>query len=370
MSDSDIILSPHPDEVASHEATAVQEFMEAARTLLQDLRAERKQRRDKYENSEVRNGQHCAVARSAWFQCAAGDVLRRVRTVQVLSQSVTDWNLCAEERIRLNTAKEHQSLNQDHLDDQVQHRLLEAETLWNKEKSDMQAELAQVKAALWQHQMAGTEVTVSPSTEVTVVDLEGRAEALGRVGSTREMERCRGYLVCWRSNMRLEEMMSPRSYAQHTGTLVQRGPDQRTKSNRTSAAQDSRRTSAAQDSKRKPVELSAVVGKCGNTLTSRWVARFVTVDHRAMKIFVDTSRREIKTNIPIHHIAGVKEHSKRAFAIKVKLVDGRSFYLGLQNEEMRQEWVGAITQNISMREPSPRYSPRHNEIPPSPRHMV
>eukprot|EP00658_Telonema_sp_P-2_P009374 TRINITY_DN13511_c0_g1_i1.p2 TRINITY_DN13511_c0_g1~~TRINITY_DN13511_c0_g1_i1.p2 ORF type:complete len:128 (+),score=31.37 TRINITY_DN13511_c0_g1_i1:198-581(+) len=121
MSDSDIILSPHPDEVASHEATAVQEFMEAARTLLQDLRAERKQRRDKYENSEVRNGQHCAVARSAWFQCAAGDVLRRVRTVQVLSQSVTDWNLCAEERIRLNTAKEHQSLNQDHLDDQVQH---------------------------------------------------------------------------------------------------------------------------------------------------------------------------------------------------------------------------------------------------------
>ena len=34
----------------------------------------------------------------------------------------------------------------------------------------------------------------------------------------------------------------------------------------------------------------------------RWVARFVTLDNRSMKIFEDSSRSKTKTNIPLHHV--------------------------------------------------------------------
>eukprot|EP00656_Telonema_subtile_P044413 TRINITY_DN50672_c0_g1_i2.p1 TRINITY_DN50672_c0_g1~~TRINITY_DN50672_c0_g1_i2.p1 ORF type:complete len:369 (+),score=73.01 TRINITY_DN50672_c0_g1_i2:155-1261(+) len=355
--------SPGLDDVGDHEATAVTEFVDAARRLLQDLREEKQHRRAQRQEEFPVNDAQCAVRHTAWFQDSANDVLRRVRVIQNLSQSVMDWNMCAEERMRQEEAKEQAQHLEDQVVDLVNLRRIELEAAWAQERSQMAAELASVKEALLEQTLAAESESASrsprhhrisadpsPSPEKPKVDHRGRARALGSLGGRAALERLRPFVASWKSKMTREEMMSPRSYAQKLGVLVNRG-SQGEGRNRT-------RSEASAG------ELSAMIGKCGNTITSRWVARFVTLDSRSMKIFVDQTRAQTKTNIPLHHVAAVKEHDKRAFAIKIKLHDGRSFFLGLQSEGMRKQWLSTINLYLSM---PPEPSPRH---PPSPRHMV
>lgn len=364
------VLSPNPDDVAVHERTAVSEFVDVARQLVQDLRQEKQRRKFQRDNRDPpANNAQTAVQRTAWFQNAATDVLRRVRVIQNLSQSLTDWNMCAEERMR----REDANAQASHLEDQVaalvNERRIELEAGWAQERSEMAAELARVKAALWEQTVAadsesasrsprhGSQAEVSPPVPKRKMNFQGRSRALGRLSNRAAAEFVKPFVTSWRSKVKLEEMISPRSHAQNLGVLVSRGP------------RDKPPLPPEASTRGVPTELSGVVGKCGNTLTSRWVARFVTLDSRCMKIFVDQSRAQIKTNIPLHHVAGVRPHDKRAFAIKIKLNDGRSFFLGLQNEGMRKEWIAAIELHLGMPDPSPRHSPRHLEQP-SPRHMV
>lgn len=207
-------MSPHPDEVASHEVSAVQEFMDAARSLLSDLRAERKLRRQ-HQQTEPANSHQGAVMRSAWFQDAASDVLRRIRTVQNLTQSVTDWNLCAEERIRLHSDEQHQINLEALIQEKVQSRLAESQAEWQREKHSLTTELAQIKSVLWQQTVA-TDTSRSPSVAGPdqLVDIEAWSSALERIEGTRAAGYAKQLLVCWRSKMKLDEMMSPRSHAE------------------------------------------------------------------------------------------------------------------------------------------------------------
>lgn len=492
------LLSPDEsrENVTSHERSAVTEFVDTARTMLNDLRAERARR--KKQDWETQNSSQGALNRASWCQDAAADVLRRVRTIQNLSQAVTDWNLCAEERVRLREAENSEKHISNQVNMLVEQQKIEMEVAWSRERSHLAEELAQVKSALWQQTVAGESMPRTPraaggasrledgqlddrrlklkevfaafdldesgfievselfelgkarrksgqrkgqwtaeqnrklvekldsnydgkvsmqefiehfseslprgsdnfdliihdffevarlvrhqraailameeSEAITEVENDGEeyededAEEQQLLALEKAMERAvfsvpyiesvRPFMVAWRSKMKMEELMSPRSYAQKMGVLVKRErqyPTPRSARNTPRSVQY-------------PTELCAVVGKCGNTITSRWGARFVTLDNRSMKIFEDSSRNKTKTSIPLHHLSSVKEHDKRAFAIKIKLSDGRSFFLGLQNEKMRQQWLGTINHYISM--PTTPRTPTRSSVPASPRHMV
>ena len=138
------------------------EFFDAARTMLEDLRRERARRKDQRKES-IQTESQGALQRATWFQDAATDVLRRVRTIQNLSQAVSDWNLCAEERVRLREAEN----SENHINQQVMvlvdQKKIELEASWTHERSQLAHELAQVKSALWSQQVVGESMPRSPT---------------------------------------------------------------------------------------------------------------------------------------------------------------------------------------------------------------